>query len=136
MMDVVDQATRSRMMASIHGRDTRPELLVRSLLHRAGLRFRVYGSLPGHPDLVLSRYKAIVFVHGCFWHRHRGCKYATTPATNAEFWQRKFVENVRRDQRVERQLRRAGWHVFVVWTCRIDERTIGILANRIRRGGS
>jgi DNA mismatch endonuclease (patch repair protein) len=106
------------MMAGIKGANTRPERLVRSFLHRHGLRFRLHGKgLPGRPDLVLPKYKAAVFVHGCFWHRHPGCKYAYNPKSNSAFWQKKFSENVRRDERKEEELRRAGWRVFTMWEC-------------------
>jgi DNA mismatch endonuclease (patch repair protein) len=106
------------MMAGIKGVNTRPERLVRSFLHRHGLRFRLHGKgLPGRPDLVLPRYKAAVFVHGCFWHRHPGCRFAYNPKSNSAFWQKKFSENVRRDERKEKELRGAGWRVFTVWEC-------------------
>ena len=85
MVDVVDKATRSRMMSGIRGRDTKPELLVRRYLHQTGLRFRLRSDLPGKPDLVLPKYRAAVFVHGCFWHRHANCQFASTPSSNQEF---------------------------------------------------
>ena len=131
-MDVVDRATRSRMMSGIRGRDTKPEKLVRSFLHRAGLRFRLHASLPGKPDLVFPKHHAVVFVHGCFWHRHAGCRYATMPTTNAAFWQAKFAANVARDNRVTRQLRKEGWRVYVAWSCRIDESRMLSLSRKIR----
>ena len=131
-MDVVDRATRSRMMSGIRGRDTKPEKLVRSFLHRAGLRFRLHASLPGKPDLVFPKHHAVVFVHGCFWHRHAGCRYATMPTTNAAFWQAKFAANVARDNRVTRQLRKEGWRVYVAWSCRIDESRMQSLSRKIR----
>ena len=118
MIDVVDPKTRSKMMSGIRGKDTRPEMLVRSGLHRNGFRFRLHDrKLPGSPDLVLRKYSAAVFVHGCYWHRHAGCRYATTPATRPEFWQDKFDDNVARDCRHQQLLRAAGWRVFVVWEC-------------------
>ena len=132
-MDVVDRATRSRMMSGIRGRDTKPEKQVRSLLHRAGLRFRLHAKLPGKPDLVFPKHRAVVFVHGCFWHRHAGCRYATTPSSNVEFWQTKFDANVARDRRVTRQLRKEGWRVFVVWSCRIAENHMQSLTRKIRQ---
>jgi len=119
------------MMSGIRGRDTKPEKLVRSFLHRAGLRFRLHASLPGKPDLVFPKHRTVVFVHGCFWHRHAGCRYATTPSSNAEFWQAKFDANVARDSRVARQLRKEGWRVFVVWSCRITENRMQSLARKI-----
>lgn len=132
MADVVHRATRSRMMSAIRGRDTSPELEVRRLLHREGLRFRLHAALPGKPDLVFPKYEAVVFVHGCFWHRHPNCRYATTPASNQEFWQAKFNANVARDKRVVARLRREGWRVFTVWACRITEGRMRALARQIR----
>ena len=132
MTDVVDRATRSRMMSGIRGRNTKPEKQVRSYLHRAGLRFRLHASLPGKPDLVFPKHAAVVFVHGCFWHRHAGCRYATTPSSNIDFWQTKLDANVARDKRVTRQLRKEGWQVFVVWACRINDSRLQALARRIR----
>lgn len=132
-MDIVDRATRSRMMSGIRGKDTKPELIVRSFLHRAGLRFRLHAKLPGKPDLVFPKYRTIVFVHGCFWHRHEGCRYATTPANNAEFWQEKFAANVRRDAKVKLQLEELGWRVLVIWSCELDERRLAKLAATIRK---
>ena len=106
------------MMSSIRGSNTQPELLVRRYLHGTGLRFRLHArSLPGRPDIVLPRYRAAVFVHGCFWHRHEGCRFTTTPATRTEFWQDKFRGNVARDRRDAVLLRSAGWRVFTVWEC-------------------
>jgi DNA mismatch endonuclease (patch repair protein) len=131
-MDVVDRATRSRMMSGIRGKDTKPELVVRSYLHRAGLRFRLHAKLPGKPDLVLPKYRTAVFVHGCFWHRHEGCRYATTPANNAAFWQDKFAENVRRDAKVRFQLEELGWRVLVVWGCQLSEGELDRLIFLIR----
>lgn len=120
MADVVDRATRSRMMSRIRGRDTRPELLVRRYLHATGLRFRTnVRSLPGSPDVVFPRYRVAVFVHGCFWHRHAGCPFATTPATRTEFWNNKFAANVSRDLRVRQQLEALGWQILTVWECQL-----------------
>ena len=132
-MDTVDRATRSRMMSGIRGKDTKPELAVRSHLHRSGLRFRLHAKLPGKPDLVLPRYRAAVFVHGCFWHRHEGCRYTTTPSSNAVFWQEKFASNTSRDARVKKQLEKLGWRVLVVWSCRLSERELDKLAATIRK---
>lgn len=132
MTDVVDADTRSRMMSGIRHKNTKPEKQVRSLLHRQGLRFRLHGDLPGQPDLVFPKYRAVVFVHGCYWHRHRGCRYAATPATNKGFWQAKFKANVERDQRACAELRRMGWHPFIVWECSISPATMHELATSIR----
>src|SRR5690606_11797375 len=118
MADIVDQQTRSRMMAGIRGKDTRPELALRRALHARGFRFRLHSKIvPGRPDLVLAKYGAVVFVHGCFWHRHEGCRYATTPARGAEFWRKKFAANVARDKAVRAALREEGWRVATIWEC-------------------
>jgi DNA mismatch endonuclease (patch repair protein) len=106
------------MMAGIGPKDTVPELRVRSYLHAAGLRFRLHDeSLPGKPDLVLPRHRVAIFVHGCFWHRHAGCRFATTPSSNETFWARKFKQNVERDARKEQELREKGWEPLIVWEC-------------------
>ena len=133
-VDIVDRATRSRMMSGIRGRNTKPEVMVRRALHAAGLRFRLHRrDLPGVPDIVLPRWRAVVFVHGCFWHRHPGCRYATTPATNRAFWARKLSQNVLRDARQLRALRQLGWRVFVLWECQAgDPGIISRLLKRIR----
>lgn len=134
MADVVDKATRSRMMAGIKGANTRPEMALRKALHALGLRFRLHAkSLPGRPDIVLPRWKAVVFVHGCFWHRHEGCRYTTVPATRPQFWNEKFAANVSRDQRNLDGLAAAGWHTRVVWEC--DLKTLGpsTVANDVMR---
>lgn len=118
MADVVDADTRSRMMAGIRGRDTKPELLLRRALHALGLRYRLHhGKLPGKPDLVFPRHGAVIFVHGCFWHRHETCRYATIPATRPEFWMEKFRSNVERDRRNQEDLLATGWRVAIVWEC-------------------
>lgn len=130
-MDVVDKATRSRMMSGIRGKDTKPELLVRSHLHRKGLRYRLHAKLPGKPDLVFSKHRTVVFVHGCFWHRHENCRYSTTPQSNAEFWQAKFASNVRRDALVQEKLTAVGWRVLVVWSCQTSKEELDALAATI-----
>lgn len=118
MPDIVDSATRSRMMAGIRSKDTKPELQVRKALHALGFRYRLHDRrLPGHPDLVLPRYRVAIFVHGCFWHRHEGCFHASTPATRAGFWAAKFEKNVQRDRQSRQALKEAGWRVLVVWEC-------------------
>ncbi len=118
MVDIVDSETRSRMMRNIRGKDTKPELLLRRALHVRGLRYRLHQQgLPGRPDLVFPKYRAAVFVHGCFWHRHEECRYATTPATRAEFWQAKFKANVFRDSVVRGALLAGGWRVATIWEC-------------------
>lgn len=105
-------------MSRIKGRDTGPELRLRSLLHRAGFRFRLHANdLPGKPDIVLPKYRTAIFVHGCFWHRHEGCRNATSPSTRTEFWQEKFHGTVERDKRNMAALETAGWTVITVWEC-------------------
>lgn len=120
MADRITQERRSWNMAQIRDRDTKPEIAVRSMLHRLGFRFRLHRSdLPGNPDIVLPKYKTVVLVHGCFWHRHRNCKYAYTPKSRTEFWETKFARNVERDLEVRRELRKLGWKVVVVWECQL-----------------
>lgn len=120
MADVVDKATRSRMMSAIKGKNTKPEMVVRQGLHRAGFRFRLHApGLPGKPDLILPKWRAAIFVHGCFWHRHPGCRFTTTPATRPDFWAEKFRRNVLRDQQNLTALRDLGWRVATVWECEL-----------------
>lgn len=117
-MDRITKERRSWNMSRIKGRDTEPEMIVRSLLHRLGLRFRLHKrDLPGRPDITLKKYQTVVFVHGCFWHRHPKCFMAYTPKSNKKFWSDKFRTNVDRDRRVVSTLRRMGWRVIVVWEC-------------------
>lgn len=118
MTDVVDSQTRSRMMAGIRSRDTKPELLVRRYLHAQGFRYRLnVRSLPGSPDLVLAKWRTVIFVHGCFWHRHPDCSFAYTPRSRQDFWLEKFEKNVARDAAAIKALEEAGWRVIVVWEC-------------------
>lgn len=122
MPDVVDSQTRSRMMAGIRGKDTKPEMAVRRYLHGKGLRYRLHDKrLPGRPDMVFPRYRTVVFVHGCFWHQHPGCRLATTPDTNAEFWQHKLSGNQMRDARQAEELQAANWRVLTVWECEVKD---------------
>jgi DNA mismatch endonuclease, patch repair protein len=119
--DTLTPAQRSARMARIRAANTRPELIVRRGLHRLGFRFRLHEKrLPGRPDIVLPRYKVVVLVHGCFWHRHRGCRIASDPKSHKKFWQQKFAANVARDARVRRLLRRLGWRVLIVWECQVS----------------
>ena len=109
-------------MSRVKGKDTRPELRLRRLLHAQGYRFRLHRrDLPGSPDLVFPSRRCVVFVHGCFWHRHPGCKLTRTPKSNTEFWKSKFQENVRRDRRNRRKLESMGWHVLIVWECELND---------------
>lgn len=118
--DIVDRSTRARMMAGIKGKNTRPELIVRSALHRHGYRFSLHRrDLPGSPDIVLPRFRTAIFVHGCFWHRHEGCRFATIPKTRPEFWNLKFEQNKARDARAKADLAAEGWHVDIIWECEL-----------------
>ena len=117
-MDVVDKARRSAMMAGIRGKDTRPEMRVRRTAHALGYRFRLHRrDLPGSPDLVFPGRRKVILVHGCYWHRHPGCRLAYEPKSNREFWLEKFKKNVARDRRVMTDLVAAGWDPLVVWEC-------------------
>lgn len=142
MTDIVDSQTRSRMMAGIRGKDTEPELALRRSLHALGFRYRLHvKGIPGKPDLVLPKYKAVIFVHGCFWHRHPGCRYATTPSTRPDFWAAKFDANVARDKAVQTVLVQKGWRVATVWECALRTDlsvafTRDKLSTWLRNGGS
>ena len=128
-MDVVDCATRSRMMAGIKGKGTKPEMTVRRFLHAHGYRFRLYRKdLPGKPDIILSRLRVCIFVHGCFWHRHAGCKYAVLPKTRVDFWAAKLQSNVERDLTVLQRLESDGWNVLVLWECELRHPETALLA--------
>jgi DNA mismatch endonuclease (patch repair protein) len=137
MADTLTSERRSWNMSRIRGWDTGPELVLRSLLHRAGFRFRLHAKqLPGRPDIILPRYRAAIFVHGCFWHRHLGCRNATTPSTRREFWRAKFDGNVSRDTRNQAALGAAGWTVLIVWECELKsdaECVARRLANVLRK---
>lgn len=120
--DRISKRDRSDLMSRIRSRDTAPELVVRSCVHRLGYRFRLHDRrLPGSPDLVLPRLRVIVFVHGCFWHRHAGCRLSYQPKSRVRFWSHKFEANVARDRRTAAALRRAGWRVLIVWECQTQD---------------
>ena len=120
MADTITRAERSALMGRIKGYDTKPEMFIRRALHSMGYRFRTHvGDLPGRPDVVFSRRQAVIFVHGCFWHRH-GCNRTYFPRTRETFWAGKFADNVKRDRRNKKQLVEAGWHVLVVWECEVE----------------
>jgi DNA mismatch endonuclease, patch repair protein len=117
-MDRLSRSHRSWNMSRIKSQDTSTELTVRSVLHDMGYRFRLHRKdLPGNPDIVLPKYRTVIFVHGCFWHRHTECKYAYTPKSNVEFWEKKFKANVERDQNNNRILQELGWRIIVIWEC-------------------
>ena len=118
MTDIVSNAVRRRMMAGIQARDTKPEILVRKALHSQGYRFRLHRKdLPGKPDIVLPRFRAVILVHGCFWHMHMGCKLARIPSTRTEFWSAKLHVNAMRDQTSHSRLLALGWRVLTIWEC-------------------
>jgi DNA mismatch endonuclease (patch repair protein) len=117
-MDIVDAFTRTRMMAGIRSKDTKPEMLVRQFLHARGFRYRLHAkNLPARPDIVLARYRVAILVHGCFWHRHARCTYSTTPSSNTLKWQTKFDQNMARDVRDIASLIDQDWNVIVIWEC-------------------
>jgi DNA mismatch endonuclease, patch repair protein len=118
MTDVFSPRERSAIMSRIKGKDTKPEKLVRSLLHGMGYRFRLHVSeLPGKPDIVLARHRKVVLVNGCFWHGHGACRKGKLPKSNSEFWEEKIGKNIERDRKVRRLLQREGWKVLTVWEC-------------------
>ena len=131
-MDIVPPKTRSRMMSGIKSINTQPELLVRSLLHRMGFRFRLHRrDLQGRPDIVMPKYRVAIFIHGCFWHQHQGCKYVKMPASNVQFWAEKLNGNRKRDQQNIDHLLCSGWRVLVVWECAIRSRSGSDLSEEI-----
>ena len=139
MTDSLSKAKRSWNMSRVCSKDTKPEIIVRSLLHNVGYRFRLHKvGLPGKPDIVLAKYKTVVFVNGCFWHRHSGCSDATTPKTRTEFWTKKFEDNVSRDKRNTAALRNLDWYVVVVWECELKntERLLKRLRKEITKSSN
>jgi DNA mismatch endonuclease, patch repair protein len=122
LVDSLTSERRSWNMGRVRNKDTKPELTVRSILHRNGFRFRLHKKdLPGHPDIVLAKYSTVVFVHGCFWHRHENCTDATIPKSNTDFWIEKLTKNVKRDYINQTLLRNLGWKIIVVWECEITK---------------
>lgn len=121
-MDIISSTARSRNMAMIHAKDTKPEVYLRKLLFAAGFRYRKNDSrIIGHPDIYLPKYNTAIFVNGCFWHRHKGCQYAYFPKSNTQFWEKKFNDNISRDERVKRSLEQAGIKRIIVWECTIKK---------------
>jgi DNA mismatch endonuclease (patch repair protein) len=134
MADTVDRLTRSRMMARVRGKNTKPEVALRRALHRLGLRYRIHASdLPGRPDVVLPKYRAAIQIQGCFWHRHEHCAYATTPASNRPFWKKKFRDTIARDKRMLEALRQRAWRVAIVWECALRREQACSVADQIYR---
>jgi DNA mismatch endonuclease, patch repair protein len=136
MVDTLTPERRSWNMSRIRGRDTGPELKLRSLLHRAGFRFRLHDKkLPGRPDIVLRKYRTAIFVHGCYWHRHPGCAKATTPGTRTDYWIAKFEGTVSRDREAIRRLEALGWKALEVWECDLERepaKTLQQVARKLR----
>lgn len=134
MADRISKEHRSWNMSRIRGADTGPELRLRSLLHQRGYRYRLHDpKLPGKPDLVFRRYRTVVFVHGCYWHRHEGCAKATTPKSRADFWHAKFNGTVERDQRKARELAEKGWRIITVWECELEKDPHSVLREVCRK---
>lgn len=128
MADRISAEHRSWNMSRIRGKDTKPEIVLRTLMHHAGSRYRLHDKkLPGKPDLVLPKYKTAIFVNGCYWHRHRGCPKATTPKTSTSFWTKKFEETIERDERKKTELIERGWRVITVWECELDNDPIDVV---------
>ncbi len=123
MADIFTKEKRSEIMARIQGKNTRPEIAIRSFLHRQGYRFRLHKKdLPGKPDIILPKYKTIIFVHGCYWHRHSSCKRGRSiPSTNKDFWLKKFRMTISRDKKNQRELHKLGWKVITFWECEVSE---------------
>nr|WP_174506094.1 DNA mismatch endonuclease Vsr [Acinetobacter sp. Marseille-Q1620] len=120
MTDIVDSITRSHMMSNIKGKNTKPEILIRSLLHRHGFRFRIHRKdLPGKPDIVLPKYNAIIFIHGCFWHGHQNCRLFKLPASRTEFWEAKISKNRENDLKAKGLLLNSGWRICTIWECAV-----------------
>lgn len=124
-MDRISEEKRSWNMSRIRSKNTRPEQIIRSLLHKKGFRFRLHRKdLPGHPDIVLPKYKTVIFVNGCFWHRHKNCKYAYKPKSNRLFWEKKFSQNIERDKKNIKLLKDRGWIVITIWECEVSSTEI------------
>jgi DNA mismatch endonuclease (patch repair protein) len=125
MTDTLSKKQRSETMSKVRSCDTKPEWILRCGLHKLGFRYRLKNNhLPGKPDLVLPKFHAAIFVHGCYWHRHSGCKDASTPKSNFDFWEKKFTENVERDQLKKRHLEKLGWRIMVAWECELSRHTV------------
>jgi len=132
MADTVSKAVRSRIMSSVKQRHTKPEMIVRSLLHQLGYRFRLHRKdLPGSPDIVLPKFRTAIFVHGCFWHQHENCGKSRRPSSNQDYWNTKLDENITRDKRKEKELSKLGWRIATVWQCEI--RDLETLSKKLKK---
>lgn len=137
MADVHSKETRSYNMSRIKGKDTKPELLVRKFLHKNGFRYRLHvKDMPGKPDIVLPKYKTVIFIHGCFWHGHEGCKYYVVPKTRTDWWLNKINGNISKDSRAEAALILQGWEILKIWECELKSKTLietlGSLLNHLK----
>lgn len=120
MTDTMTPEQRHRTMAAIHGKNTKPEMIVRKFLWNNGFRYRLnHPRLPGKPDIVLRKYRTCIFVNGCFWHKHEGCRHYLMPKTNSDFWSQKMIRNQQRDKEVQHKLARMGWHCIIIWECQL-----------------
>ena len=132
MVDTVDKATRSKNMSKVRNKDTKPELLVRKYLHSRGIRYRLHDKkLCGKPDIILAKYRAVIFIHGCFWHRHENCHLAYTPKSRVDFWTRKFESNVKRDKQVHSLLKEDGWRILTIWECALRSKNVEIYLEQV-----
>ena len=134
MTDTISSDHRSWNMSQIKGKNTKPEIIVRSLVHKKGFRFRLHvKDLPGKPDIVLKKYMIVIFVDGCYWHRHQGCKLAYNPKSKREFWQSKFEANIRRDQEVNRMYKAIPWTMIRIWQCEVNNKNLTELAKKLKK---
>ena len=133
MTDTISSDHRSWNMSQIKGKNTKPEMIVRSYLHNAGIRFRLHDkSLPGKPDIILKKYNTVIFVDGCFWHRHAGCKYCYEPKSKKKFWQTKFDNNIKRDEKINNSYKSFSWNIIRIWECEINEEQLRELVINIK----
>ena len=134
MVDSLTKEKRSWNMSQIKGSNTKPEIIVRSFLHKAGFRFRLHiKDLPGKPDIVLKKYMTAIFVDGCYWHRHQGCKLAYNPKSRKDFWQSKFEANIRRDRDVNRMYESISWTLIRIWQCEVNNKNLTELAKKLKK---
>ena len=135
MAEKISPETRSKIMSRIKGKNTSPEVKVRSFLHKMGFRYRLHKkNLPGVPDLTLTKYKAVIFIHGCFWHQHYGCKHSGIPLSTQNYWEPKLKKTIKRDQEHQKIYEKMGWRVLIIWECEVSEENLKKLAIKIRGG--
>jgi len=137
-MDTFPKSKRSEIMSKVLSKDTKPEILVRKYLFSKGFRYRKnVDNLPGKPDIVLPKYKTIIFIHGCFWHGHKNCEAAKLPASNVDYWTKKISSNIKRDFKIKKKLKLLGWNVFVIWECELKKenkkKKLSMLVNRLNK---